>query len=368
MSVIEIIEHLTIYENPIPNLVSRHAYFPGLVKLPSGDLLALFPIGEAFESLMTMFVSRSHDQGKTWTLEGPMYKGFKLGPGSLKPTVLNDGTLIALGYGFYRDNPEVFVNPETGGLPKGANYVSFSSDEGRTWSRPEIIHLSRPEVIEVPSRCIELSNGDLIATGATFPMWDGTRPSGRIGVVLRSKNRGKTWDDKTIFYKSSNGNISSYETGSCQMSDGRIVTMIWCLDEVAGKNLTNHVVVSHNNGITWSQPIDTGIPGQSSNVIYLRDNLLLTIHCYREGDVGLYVNLVDFTGDKWRILARTKIWAKVPSGHIGSLADMGTGLKFGQASLLQMDNGDFLTTHWAIEDGQGRILTHRIRIDLDEIS
>ena len=46
---------------------------------------------------------------------------------------------------------------------------------------------------------------------------------------------------------------------------------------------------------------------------------------------------------------------------------MGTGQKFGQASLLQLDNGDILITHWAIEDGQGRILTHRIRLDLDRL-
>ena len=36
MSVIETIDHLIIYENPIPNLVSLHAYFPGLTMLPFG--------------------------------------------------------------------------------------------------------------------------------------------------------------------------------------------------------------------------------------------------------------------------------------------------------------------------------------------
>lgn len=101
-SAIETVEYLTIYENPIPNLVSRHAYFPGLVKLPSG-------------------------------------------------------------------------------------------------------------------LCIELRNGDLSATGPPFPMWDNTLPSGRQGIVLQSWDKGKTWDDQTAFYKSSEGNISPYETRSCEM-------------------------------------------------------------------------------------------------------------------------------------------------------
>ena len=296
-----------------------------------------------------------------------MYEDLKLGPNSLKPPVLRDGTLIALGYGFNSDDPEVFANPKTGGLPDGANYVAFSSDEGRTWSRPTAISLSRPEILEVSGPCIELRNGDLFATGPPFPMWDGTVPSGRQGIVLRSRDKGKIWDDHTVYYKSPNGNISPYETRSCEMQDGRIVIMIWCLDGVAGKSLTNHVVVSHDNGITWSQPIDTGVPGQASNVMYLGGDQLLAIHCQREGDVGLYVHVVDFRDDKWHILAKAKVWDKAPSQHIGRLADMGTGLKFGQSSLLRLGNGDILATHWAIEDGQGRILTHRIRINLDEL-
>lgn len=366
MSTIKVIEHLTIYDNPISNLVSRHAFFPGLAKLPSGELLALFPIGEAFESAMNMFVSRSRDNGQTWTLEGPAYKDFNLGTGGFKPTVLKDGTLIALGYGFKRDNPEILVNPETGGLPDGANYISFSNDDGHIWSKPETMPLNYPEILEISGPCIELHNGNLFATGAPFPMWDGTIPSGRQGIAIRSRDKGKTWEEQSVFYKLSDGKINAYETRSCQMPDGRIVVMIWCLDEVSGKNLTNHVVVSHDNGITWSHPIDTGVPGQASNVISLKDNLLLSVHCHREGKVGLYVNIVDFTNDEWRVLATEKIWGNAPSKHVGGLLDMGKGLKFGQPSLLPIDNGEFLAAHWAIEDGQGRILAHRIRINFSD--
>ncbi len=370
-NIIEIADHITIYENPVPSLLSRFAAIPGLEKLPSGDIIALFPIGEAFEAMdHTMFLSRSKDSGNTWALEGPMFKGSELrntGPCSLKPALLNDGTLIATGYGFYRDNPEVLVNPSTGGLPDGPDLVSFSADEGKTWSQPELIPLSRPEVLEMPGPCIQLKSGELIATGATFPMWDGNRPSGRIGVALRSTDNGKTWDDSNIFYKSPEGDISPYETNSCQMPDGRIVTIIWMLDEAHEKSLTNHVAVSDDGGIEWSRPIDTGVPGQASNLISLEDNLLLSIHCYREGDTGLYVHIVDFTDNKWEIIGTEKIWGKAPSMHIGQLKDMGKNLKFGQPSLLPLDNGEFLASHWAVEDCTGKILTHRLRVDAGRI-
>jgi hypothetical protein len=101
--------------------------------------------------------------------------------------------------------------------------------------------------------------------------------------------------------------------------------------------------------------------------MYLAGDRLAAIHCQREGDIGLFVHVVDFADDKWRILAKSKIWEGVTSQRVGRIADMGKGLKFGQASLLPLDDGDILAAHWAIEDGQGRILTHRIRIHLDRL-
>ena len=90
--------------------------------------------------------------------------------------------------------------------------------------------------------------------------------------------------------------------------------------------------------------------------------MLLAIHCYREGDVGLYVSVVDFTDNRWRILETASIWGNAPAMKIGSLKDMGANLRFGQPSLLPLDAGEFLAAHRAIENGQGKILAHRIRV------
>ena len=103
MGIIEKIGEHTIYENPLPQLRSRCAKFPGLVQLPSGELIALFELGEAFESVDSRTViSRSSDLGKSWQLQGELYDMAELGldhPVSecLKPTLLKDGTIIAMG-------------------------------------------------------------------------------------------------------------------------------------------------------------------------------------------------------------------------------------------------------------------------------
>ncbi len=56
-----------------PMLRSRHGYFPGLVQLASGELVALLVIGEAFESSTSRpTLPHSSDDGRTWTLQGPL--------------------------------------------------------------------------------------------------------------------------------------------------------------------------------------------------------------------------------------------------------------------------------------------------------
>ena len=363
MSAIKVIDHHVVYDNPIPNLKSRHGSFPGMVGLPSGDLVTLFVLGEAFDAANSeTYVTRSTDDGRTWELQGPLCAEPEAMKSALKSTLLDDGTLVALGYGWERDDPEIGCNPETGGMPPGRNFVSFSADDGHTWTKPEAVPFSRPEVLETSGPCIRLSTGELFATGATFKMWDGTTPSGNVGVVIRSADGGRTWTDDRLFFEAEN--VCAYETRSCEMQPGRVVVMIWMFDEKAGTSRTNHVVVSHDAGVTWSDTIDTGIPAQASNLMYLGGDRLMTIHCHRsEEPIGLFVRVVDLANDSWKVLDETCIWSRAGAADITSLESMGTALRFGQPSLLRLANGDILATHWSIEDGQGRILTHRLRVE-----
>ena len=369
MSKIEVSDHHVVYQNPQPQNRARHAYFPGLVKVPSGNLLALFMLGEALEATNnTTMVSRSLDQGRTWHLEGPLHERpdqHRHYSDSLKPTLLNDGTLIATGYRFHRTDPdETIVNPDTGGLREGDNLVSFSRDEGKTWTRPREVARGWPELIEQSGPSIQLRRGTILVSGSLFPMWDGTSPSGCVGILSRSDDRGETWNDQTQFFSDPQRTFVPAEPRLCELQDDRVVSLVWMLDYVNHRQSPNHVTVSHDAGMTWSKPIDTGVPAQASNLIHLEGDLLLSIHSHREGeDVGLYVRLVDFAGDTWRTVDEQKIWGNAPSRKVSAYAKMGENLKFGQPSLLSLGDGEYLATHWAIEECQSRIVTHRLRVD-----
>ncbi|MBM3800769.1 MAG: exo-alpha-sialidase [Acidimicrobiia bacterium] len=367
---IELIESHVVYENPKPKVRSRHGYFPGVVQLPSGELLALFVMGEAFESAdQSTYVSRSGDLGKTWRLQGPLYnKCLDPLPTSdyFKPQVLKDGSLIALGYRFHRHDPEqpIAIEETDGALP-GDDVVSFSDDGGRTWNAPRVIERSIPELLEIASRCLQLSSGDIVATAGLFRLPDGSNPSGQFGVFLRSQDGGKTWNDRVRFYEAPSKTVAAYESHVCEMQPGRLVAICWALDMATGQHLPNQVTVSHDYGYHWSTPINTGHTGQSSNLLYLGGDRLLSIHCHRGHDVGMYVRQIDFSGDRWRPVEESNIWGtsigqQTRDGQ--KFHEFASSIRFGQASLLRLSNADILATHWCVLDGQGKIVTHRLRV------
>ena len=255
MPSIEVIDRQVLYANADPQLRAKQAYFPGLVTLPSGDLMALFVLGEALNATnVTTVASRSTDGGRTWQFEGPLHQkpaGQEHNSDYFKPTVLDDGTLIATGYCFHRSDPDQrLVNAQTDGLRDGDNLVSFSKDEGRTWTPPHVITRSWPELIEASGPSVQLHDGTLLVAGSLFPMWDGSHPSHNVAVLLRSTDRGQTWDDRTIFFRDSEGRYTAAEPRLCEMQPGRVVSLFWTTDHAGGKNLTNHMTVSHDGAAT----------------------------------------------------------------------------------------------------------------------
>jgi len=370
MKTIEHLETWVIYQNPKPHVHSRHGYFPGAVKLPSGDLLALFVRSEAFESPdATTFVARSRDLGKTWIVEGRLYDKSALGfetSDSFKPTLLSDGKLVAMGYRFHRHDLEQGIGiEETGGILPGENLISFSRDEGRTWTSPEIIPHRTPELLELSGPCLELASGDLVGVAGIYKMPDGSNPSGQFGALLRSTDGGASWNDQVRFFTTSGSTIAAWEPRICEMQPGRLVAIVWAYDIQRDQHLTNQVVVSRDDGHTWSAPIDTGHWGQASNLLWLEDDLLLTIHAHRGKDVGLYVRLVDFADDRWRLISETVIWggSAAPQTKEGQvMVEMFQSLRFGQPSLLRLSRSEILAFHWSVEEGQGKIRGHRLRL------
>src|SRR5687768_5189990 len=74
MASIDVLSSGLTYRNPKPHVRSRHAYFPSVVELPSGELVVAMDIGSAFEAAdVRSFTCRSGDQGRTWSVPEPIF-------------------------------------------------------------------------------------------------------------------------------------------------------------------------------------------------------------------------------------------------------------------------------------------------------
>lgn len=361
---VTVLDSGVVYENPWPQLRSRQAYFPSVCQLPNGELLCCFVLGEASDSVdQTSVISRSCDGGTSWQFEGPMYSKRSLGRPTcdfMKITCLPGGKVVAIGDRFERANPDIpSANPETGGqVPNEIIYME-SADGGHRWSYPKVIPSPFKDPQETTCPLVVLSNGSWVAPIGNFPDWNGCTEHGYHGHLLRTDDHGKTWSGDAVTMAFPEANVTAWEQRLCEVSPGVLVNLVWCIEMPSEKRLPNHYTVSRDYGKTFSDPISTGIMGEASSVCCLGDNKLAALHCLRKGAErpGIYLNIIDFSEGKWDIVDQAIPWEPavpiVPDKHGPQVFAY---LKFGQPTLMRLQDGEYLMVHWANQDGQVRIL------------
>ncbi len=366
----KVIETNSIFENPLPQLVSRQSIFPSLCQLPDGTLAAAHVIGQAFESAdQVPYISFSTDGSKTWTKPQQMFdfkeKNGKFS-GCAKITLLPDGRLIAIGYGHDRLDPELPVgNPENGGLLDDMVFCSFSADNGKTWSDPTEIECSWGPHVEASGPIVVLKDGTLITPITGFPGWDGKMTGPICGKALRSEDNGKTWEDSSVCMAFENGVTTCYEQRMCQLDSGVIINIGWNQNTVTGERYDNHYTYSADNGKTWSAPITTGVRGQASSVCALGGEKLLALHAVRRDTdrPGIYAYVIDFSDKTWKVVDEAVVWEPTtPLLKDTKMAESFAFLKFGQPSAIKLKDGDLLMTHWYAQDGLYRTVATRIKL------
>ncbi len=354
-----------IYENPLPQLCSKHSFFPFLAELKDGTIVAVFAIGQAFESVdSNSFISFSSDKGLTWSKPQRIFeKRNEVFTDYCKATVLPDGRLMVLGYAFLRDNPELPIgNPETGGLLDDFVFSAVSDDDGKTFGEMTKIHCSWGPHIEASAPVTVLKDGSLITPITGFPDWDGKMHGPQCGKALRYD--GKEWNDDVVCMDFG-GEVTCYEQRMCQLESGAIICIGWNENIKTGERLPNHYTVSFDNGKTFSEPKSTGIMGQASSVCALGGEKFLALHAVRRDTdkPGIYAYIVDFSDREWNITEEKLVWA--PDFKITkdtNMAEIFSFLKFGQPGAILLSDGDVLMSHWFAKEGQYKAVATRIKL------
>jgi sialidase-1 len=371
MEAIQVIDRGILYENCLPQLRSRQAYFPSVIKLPGNILLASYVVGEAFESIdQTTVVAISYDSGTHWQEIGPIqlrsnhHKRFS---DYLKLSWVENSTILAFGYEFDRANPErPLGNPETGGVLDSRITWLRSEDLGRTWSEAKIIGNSYQEPVEASCPLIIVNRKHWVAPIANFADWSGQCLTGLHGRLLQTFDGGSTWDDSMITMEFPGRRTTVWEQRLCQLDTGGLLVIAWNEDLDRNMRLPNHVSMLEKGADKFSGAQSTGIMGQSSYLLNLGRQKILALHCIRRDATqpGIWAMVVDISKPGWHILSQTCIWEPpclLTADH--HLADIFQYTKFGQPSVIKLDSNIYYMVNWCMENGQGKIIWTKFTLD-----
>ena len=366
----KVIHSAVIYENPLPQLRLRQSAFPFLCQLQNGDLAAVYAIGEAFESVDgSSYISFSCDGGKSWSAPQPMFDKSGLScplTDYAKATVLPDGRLVAIGYGYLRENPELPIgNPQTGGLLEDVVFYSISEDGGKSWGKMQPIECTWGPHVEASAPLTLLKDGTWITPITGFPKWNGEMTGKLCGRALCSRDGGKTWDDSAVCMDFGEQPITCYEQRMCCLASGTVVNIGWNENTATGERLPNHFTYSEDGGRTWSGPISTGVLGQASSVCAIGGERLLALHAVRRDTErpGIYAYVVDFSQKRWDVVEEKLLWEPpFPITKDSKMAEIFSFLKFGQPGAILLADGDVMMSHWYADNGLYKTVSTRIKL------
>ena len=354
-----------LWKREIRDSAKPASMFPGAVRLPDGDILLMFVSGSGFESSdCKLMLARSTDGGDSWHVEGHPYDYDRTGfpmifSDCAKPTLLPNGDLIAAGYGFFRDRPDMGLSDyaeKFGRFPEMRNTILRSSGSGKTWTRPEWIEHSFGG-LEISGPILACRDGKLRFFAAPFVL----KAERQTGFAFESSDCGHSWRRTGTFFSSPS--VAPWEVRSVELPSGRIVLVVWAYDLKNQKHLNNLLIWSDDSGVTWSPPADTKLHGQASNFLLFEGQLAL-IQARREGEApGLFVNTVAFADDgSVKTGPDIVLWSVQDAANgAGGIEKQFASLKFGQPSALALGNGEYLLFFWqSVQPGSYSIQVWKI--------
>lgn len=356
-----------VYRNPKPHLRAVHAWHPSIALLDDGQFVACFDLGQGPESLdYRTYLSRSHDQGETWTPPVPLFADpvTRRSTHTVRISRVSNGTLVGFGGRLYRDDPEQgVVNHENLGYVPMDLIVLFSHDGGHTWDGP---HTITPPLVgpsfEICHAIRQLHDGRWLAPTSTWKSWDGHAPNGMNAVALVSHDQGRTWPDFIRVMDGYDRGIIHWEQSIAELPDGRLLAVAWAVEEQSGRSLpTPYAISSDSQSFDRSRP--TGIRAQTAKILCLQDGRILCLY-RRDDKPGLWANLVRIDGDAWVNLEESPLWLGAASGMSGNGSTSAelSALKFGFPSMVQTPDGHVMAVFWCVEDGIYNIRWLRVRV------
>lgn len=337
-------------------------YYPRVVRLSEGELLASFVASTEIESADSHpEFARSTDGGATWVLEGPVDASAQpdyteIGFLSTAP----DGTLYCLGSRWARDpgDPErPLINAPTLGMAPNEPVLRRSRDGGRGWSEPVVLPRPYPVPLEVATGLTPLDDGTLLFSSATWRHWDGNRPYGHRVTSMRSADGGKTWQGPIDIFHDPSDRVGYWEGRITQLAGEVLLATCWAHDWEADADVANHYAISLDAGRSWLPAAASPVLGQTGWPLRLTDDRFVFVYNHRRPPVGVRAQVAALDGGRWVTLSDEEVWTPENrrTGEIVEGEYAVTSFQFGAPSALRLSETTFLAIYWCVVDGRAGI-------------
>jgi hypothetical protein len=341
---------------PLPGqriTVASGAYFPRLLLLDNGEMLATFKTGAGHVGKGgKASASRSTDGGLTWS---PPVVVFDL-PGaddSMDASAqLRDGTVI-YGAVSYSWKGEKYSFEDW----RADTHVLRSRDRGRTWLPPVKVNIA-PFTWAYPfGHILEMPDGTLILTlfGGYLPVSlrgsgaddkdDLTRRMRRLAeekpeakrgdfcLLVRSRDQGQTWGDPSVIARGYN------EVCAMRLKDGRLMAAM--RESEGGARLDQ--TFSDDNGYHWSAPQPLTRDGEHPpDLLRLRSGEILLTFGQRNKPYGVQAMVSSDEGRTWG------------HGNRYLLAWDGDHRDLGYPVTVERADGKLVTIYYIVYGNEGR--------------
>ncbi len=343
------------------NPARQSSIAPSICVLPSGRwLCAVSAAPLKSKTTRECLITRSDDNGKTWSppttpFRAPKVEGRAGDFRSAYLTALGGRRVLASIIWVDQSDPSLpFFNETTEGLLDCRIFLSISEDEGATWSAPRLMDTS-PLNMPVPltGPTLLLRSGEWACQFELNKHYHDTTPWRHCSVLMFSKDEGRTWPEHTLVSDDPDLRFFYWDQRPAVLADGRILDVFWTFDRKTAVYLNIHARESRDNGRTWSEMWDCGIPGQPAPPVSLPDGRIALAYMDRTGAPMLKLRVSSDGGRTWpseteRVLYELKLpsqtWDKKTMQD--AWAEMGkfsVGLPYTAA----LQDGSFVVVHYA---------------------
>lgn len=248
----------------------------------------------------------SDDCGKTWRDPFAPFLPPKVDgrPGLFRfagLTRLHGGRLLATINWVDHSEPEApYFNEETEGLLDTRIFLSFSDDDGASWSTPHLVDTS-PFNMPTPltGSVVRFENDELACQIELNKPYNDTEPWSHASVILFSNDEGTTWNRHAIVTQDPENRIFYWDQRVSLLPDGRLFDAFWTYDREASCYLNIHTCFSDDHGRTWTALRDSGVAGQPGPVFALEDGELVMPVVDRSGAPKITVRRSEDNGTTW---------------------------------------------------------------------